>query len=220
MAITDERYFATYCRLDAQSEELTCTVNGDAVAIGIELSFEVEDYVTSRGKDAVRGIVKDVRGEKTLGFLPADCARRVCDLARAGWEVKIAASAVGFTEATRVFWIEAVVFAYEPAYEETLGAFVEGCLTRMGAGERPDVRLSAKQVDAALEDPKFYKSVRATQYPKLPKGDVYYKKQRTTSESMARAGAKGNIGCWAGTLLFYAVVAAIIVGVIWFLFLR
>lgn len=219
MALTDERYFATYCRLDTQSEELTCTVNGDGVGVGIELAFAYEDYVTERGKEAVRGLVKNPLGE-TVGFLPAECCRRVCDLAKAGWTVRVSASAVGFHESDRTFWIEAAVFAYEPQYADALGAFVDGCLGRMGSGERPDIRLSGKTLDAALEDKKLYKTIRGTSYPKLKKGDAYYKRHRTTSESMIRSGSQRKLGCWVGTIAFYLVIALIVIAIVYVLFIK
>lgn len=219
MPLTDERYFATYCKLDTQSGEQACTVNGDGIGVGIELGFTYEDYVNERGKETVRGVVSNPLGA-TVGWLPAECCRRVCDLAKAGWRVRVAASAVGFHESDRTFWIEAAVIAYEPQYEDTLGAFADGCFTRMGTGERPDIRLSGKMLDAALKDKKFYKTVRATSYPKLKKGDAYYKRHRTASESMMRSGAQRKLGCWVGTVAFYLAVAIVVIAVVYLVFIR
>lgn len=214
MAQTDARYYATYCKLDTASETEHCTVNGDAIAVGLELTFSTEDYVNERGKECVRGIVTNPV-KQVVGYLPADCARRFCDLAKAGWTIRIAASAVGFHEKDRSFWIEAAIFAYEPEYKKMLGAFVNGCLDRIGKGDRPDIRLSEKLIDAALEDKNVCKTVRNTTYPKLPKGDAYYKRRRTQSEGMIMAGSARKPGCIVGTIAAYAVIIAVVVFLVW-----
>ena len=219
MVQTDSRYFATYCRLDADSEDIHATVNGDAVSVGLEVTLKREEYVNERGKDVVRCAVYSPRDE-LMGFLPANFARRVADLMEAGWTARVCAAAVGFHEATRTFWVEAAVFAYEAEYADGLGAFTTGCMKRLAAGERPDIRLSDKLIDAALENKKFYKEVRNTTSPKQPKGDAYYKRKRTTTESLIVSGSEKKPGCIVGTVLFYVAVVAIIAAIVYFVFIR
>lgn len=211
-----ERYHATYCRLETASEDTTCKVNADAIAIGLELTLSVEHYVNARGKDCVRGVVTNPI-QQVVGWLPANHSRVFCDLAEQGWTVRIAASAVGFHERDRSYWIEAAVFAYQPEDELAgpLGAFVTGVMERLGKGERPDIRLSDGQVDAALKDNAYYKAVKNTSYPKLPKGDAYYKRHRTQSEAMIMAGSARKPGCIVGTIVFYVAVIAAATFFVW-----
>lgn len=214
-----ERYHATYCRLETKSEDQSCKVNAEAIAIGLELTFHVEHYVNSRGKDCMRGVVTNPI-KQVVGYLPADCSRVFCDLQEQGWTVRIAASAVGFHEYDRSYWIEAAVFAYEPGaegsgQEKALGAFVTGTMDRLGKGERPDIRLDDSQIDAALKNEQLYKQVKVTKYPKLPKGDAYYKRQRTQSETMIIAGNARKPGCIVGTVAAYAVIIAAVVFFVW-----
>ena len=207
-----ERYHATYCRLDTKSEDQSCKVNAEAIAIGLELTFHVEHYVNARGKDCTRGVVTNPI-KQVVGYLPAECSRVFCDLQEQGWTVRVAASAVGFHEHDRSYWIEAAVFAYEvaPQLAKPLDAFVTGVLERLGKGERPDIRLSDSQIDEALKNDKFYKNVKVTKYPKLPKGDAYYKRQRTQSEAMIMAGSARKPGCIVGTIVAYAAIIAVVV---------
>lgn len=219
MAQTDEKYFATYCRLDHESAEATCKVSSGSVFIGRELSFKREDYIDERGKDRCRGVISNHMG-KVVGFLPEICARRVCDLASSGWIVRVASWALMYNSTDKRYYVEAAIIAYEPQYADKLNAFVEGCFDRMGNGERPDIRLSPKQFELALANPDFYKSLKTTGRPKAKKNEAYYKDSRSAAEKMAIEGSKNNPGCWAGTILFYVVLIAIVIGIVWFFFLK
>ena len=219
MAHSDEKYFATYCRLEHEIGEASCKVSSGSVFIGRELSFKREDYVDERGKDRCRGVVSNHMG-KVVGFLPEICARRVCDLAQDGWIVRIAAWALMYNSTDKCYYVEAALIAYEPQYAQQLDAFAEGCFDRMGNGERPDIRLSPKQFDAALADLTFYKKIKTVGRPKAKKNEAYYKDSRSAAEKMAIEGSRNNPGCWVGTVLFYVVLAAIIAGIVWFFFLR
>lgn len=219
MAHTDENYFATYCRLDHESADASCKVTSGSVYIGRELSFEREDYIDERGKERCRGIVSNHLG-KIVGYLPEICARRVCDLAQDGWVVRMAPWALMYNSADKRYYVEAAVIAYEPQHAKALDAFAEGCFDRMGNGERPDIRLSPKQLDAALKDPGFYKTLKTAGRPKAKKGEAYYKDSRSAAEKMAVEGSKNNPGCWVGTVLFYVVAIAAIAWLVWFFFIK
>ena len=219
MAQTDSRYFATYCRLDDENGDIKCKVNAGEVAVGLELVFDHETYLNERNKETARCTAKNLL-DKELGFLPASYARRLSDLADDGWIVRLASSALIFNEENKSFYIEAAVIAYEPEYAEAFDAFFKGCLDRLGAGDRPDIRLSDKLIDAALEDPNFYKTVRNTTYPKLKKGEAYYKRNRSLSENMIIKGSERNIGCWIGTAFFWIVVIAAIFAFVYFFILK
>ena len=219
MAQTDERYYATYSRLDTTNEDLSCKVNADAISVGMEVNFTPETYFNDREKEVSRGIVTNLVDDP-IGYLPANCARRFCDLAQDGWTVRVAVSAVGFQEATKSFWAEVAIFAYEPQYADALGAFVQGCMDRLVKGERPDIRLGDKNIDAALQDKKYYTTVRSVGHPSLPKGNVYYKKERTQSENLIMSAAERKPGCIVGTVVFYVVAIAVIGAFVYFTFLR
>lgn len=219
MAQTDEKYFATYCRLDHESADASCKVSSGSVFIGRDLSFAREDYVDDRGKDRCRGVVSNHQGQ-VVGFLPEICARRVCDLAQAGWIVRVSAWALMYNSADKRYHVEAAVIAYEPQYASQLDAFVDGCFDRMGNGERPDIKLSSKQFDAALADPGSYKTLKTTGRPKAKKNEAYYKDSRSAAEKMAIEGSRNNPGCWVGTVLFYVVLIGIIAAIVWFFFLK
>lgn len=217
MAQTDEKYFATYCRLEHEIGDASCKISSGSVFIGRELSFKREDYVDERGKDRCRGVISNDAGN-VVGYLPEICARRVCDLAEDGWIVRIASWALMYNSTDKRYYVEAAVIAYEPQYAEQLNPFVEGCFDRMGNGERPDIRLSPKQFDAALSDPSFYKSLKTVGRPKAKKDEAYYKDSRSAAEKMAIEGSKNNPGCWVGTILFYVALAAIVIAIVRFFF--
>ena len=218
MAQTDHIFFATYARLDKTCGDRSSTIKGEAYAVGAELAFSTDSYVSERGKDYPIGIVSSAGGE-VAGFLPANQVTRFCRLAAKGWTIRVICSAVGYNSDVS-YWLEVALIAYEPQHAEALEPFVKGVAERIGKGERPDIRLNPAELDAALANPSFYTQLKKTSYPKLPKGEVYYKKSRTTTETMIVEGAKGNPGCWAGTILFYVAAAAVVAGFVWFFFFR
>ena len=218
MAQTDHIFFATYARLDKTCGDRSSTIKGEAYAVGAELAFSTDSYVSERGKDYPIGIVSSAGGE-VAGFLPANQVTRFCRLAEKGWTIRVICSAVGYNSDVS-YWLEVALIACEPQHAAALEPFVKGVAERIGKGERPDIRLNPAELDAALANPSFYTQLKKTSYPKLPKGEVYYKKSRTTTETMIVEGAKGNPGCWAGTILFYVAAAAVVAGFVWFFFFR
>ena len=218
MAQTDHIFFATYARLDKTCGDRSSTIKGEAYAVGAELAFSTDSYVSERGKDYPIGIVSSAGGE-VAGFLPANQVTRYCRLAEKGWTIRVICSAVGYNSDVS-YWLEVALIACEPQHAAALEPFVKGVAERIGKGERPDIRLNPKLIDEALEDPALYTRLKKTPYPKLPKGEVYYKKERTATEAMIVAGANNNPGCWAGTVLFYVGAIAIVAAFVWFLFFR
>lgn len=218
MAQNDQIYFGAYCRLDKTCGDRSSTIKGEVYAVSSELRFTADSYVSERGKDYPLGIVSSTSGE-VAGFLPANQVTRFCRLAEKGWTVRVICSAVGYNSDVS-YWLEVALIAYEPQHAAAFEPFVEGVAERIGKGERPDIRLNPAELDAALANPSFYTQLKKTSYPKLPKGEVYYKKSRTTTETMIVEGAKGNPGCWAGTILFYVAAAAVVAGFVWFFFFR
>ena len=219
MAQTDERYYATYCRLDKNSEGIETKIGPNNIIVGTEFTIKREDYVNERGKDRCRGVVTNIKGDM-IGFLPETCARRVCDLISSGWVVRCAPWGLSYSKENGAYYVDVAVICYEPQYAEYLGAFAEGCFERLGKGERPDLKLGDKLLNAALQDKSFYKTVRNIGHPKQKKGEAYYKTGHTFAEDMAIEGSKNNPGCWVGTIAFYVAIIAIVASIVYFLFLR
>ena len=155
-----------------------------------------------------------------MGFLPEQCGKAVCKAAREGSLVRLVISAVGFTEATKVFWLEVALCANDPDAPKGIEAFVEGCFKRVAAGERPNLTLSEKMYQVACEDESLYKRVKGSAYPKLPKGEAYYKRRRTASEGLVVNGSQRKPGCIVGTVVFYVVLVAVIAAVVYTLFIK
>lgn len=208
-------YYGTYCRLDTESGDSEVIVDGNATAIGLELTITPQLHVTERGKEVPRMVLN--RGDMAMGFLPENVYRQVARLQEAGWICRAFTSASAFVKSTDSYWVEAAIICYQPDQADSFGPFVEATAKRIAKGEHPAVALSPKEQSLVVESKGAWCDTKEQKLPKLKKGSAYYKTKRTMTESMAYAAAEGNKGCWVG---LFAVVFVIVFGIIWFLFLR
>lgn len=208
-------YYGTYCQLDTESGDSEVIVDGNATAIGLELTLTPQLHVTDRGKEVPRIVLN--RGDTAMGFLPENVFKQVARLQEAGWICRAFTSASVFVKSTDSYWVEAAIICYQPDRAEVFDPFVESIAKRIAKGDHPAVALSPKEQGLVVESKGAWCDTKEQKLPKLKKGSAYYKTKRTMTENMAYAAAEGNKGCWVG--LFVAVFA-VVFGIFWLLFLR
>ena len=214
--MTDEqKYYASYCKLDNTNGDSIIKVDGNTMVIGAELSFTNQVHVTQKGKEVPRIVL--ARGDQAMGFLPGKEYKKVVELQEKGWICRAFLSLAVYNKLENMYWGEVALVCYSKDYEEEFGVFCDKLAKRLSKGGRPAIVLSSKEAARLIETKGQWAEMKEIKRPKLEVGSAYYKTRRTFAENMAYAAAEGNKGCYVG---LFIVVFIIIFSIIWFIFLR
>lgn len=213
MATNNQNFFATYCRLELESEEQIAQPHGDTIVIGQEIKLKCETYINNRGKDVIRVTVLNLADE-LLGFLPYREAHRIFDCSKDNWTCCVVPSAVGFKESDRSFWAEVAVFCYSEDKIAILKPFVKQLIERISEGDHPSLSISEKTFERLLSGADIQYELKKAKLPKLAKGEAYYKTKQTQTERMILAAADRKKGCYWGAAAVAIVIAAIIIFIV------
>ena len=206
----DKTYCGFYCRLLPDCDEKHVGIHGDRVAVGQEVSFIFENYVNSRDKDSQRILVLNLANEP-IGFIPQKEAKRLVQLNAQGWICRVAISAVGFKDADRTYFAEAAIICYELNAAHAFNPFAEHCFKQLANGSRLELNLSDKLVRRIERGEDIFDSIKLTRYPKLPKGEVWYKTKRSITEKMIISASQRKVGCFIGAGATALIAAAVCV---------
>jgi len=164
------------------------------------------------GKPVVR--VESMRGY-SLGTFDSDTSYKLTRAHDNGMVCRAFVSAVVFAEERARFWGEFALICYPASEATTWETFCDNVARGIAKGDHPDIKLTDKQVHKVRESNGTWNDLRTMKYAKLPKGAVYFKKKRSVADSLVNQAVGGNRGCRAAAIVFWIVVALVVVGLVW-----
>lgn len=152
-----------------------------------------------------------------MGILSEEIAEEIdlCDAK--GWNTVALLSYVAYTQNEEVgtYWGEVAIVSYDPAYEKEFQVFLKKLRAKMASGVRPDLNLGTKALNELIQKGGNYMPSGRVPMPKLSKGQVFVKQERTTTEYLVNQAREGNKGCYFLSYAFiFIVIALIVYGVI------
>lgn len=211
-SVFDSGYYGTYERLEDIGPDESARLRGNATVIGQRMSIElVEDEDGERHAVVIAGTTGRV------GELPPQVANHLFRTRERGWTCFAALSYVWYDGSQNSYCGEVAVIAYSPERAELIERYATNLLARIAKGEHPTPRLSEHDLNKLVESNGTWNEAKSVAPPKFKKESkcAPYQTRRTLGAALAASAAEGNVGCKVGTFLFYAVVAAIVILVIW-----
>ena len=202
-----EQYFGTYHRFNTTTKNEGALLLGADNLVGdiFEVEFSIED-----GKN--RAWMKN-KFDKKVAFFEGDFSRKLSIFKARGWTVKTLLSFVAYSDTPEpgVYWGEAAVICFDPSLADTLAPFIENLAQHMARGVRPNIDLSEQTVANLVSSKGSWFPSKRVPLPNKKKGSAIVKSQRSATENLIEQGRKGNKGCYALTIVFFALLAAAIV---------
>lgn len=200
-------YEGFYTRFDTASAEDGGILAGADTLVGdvFTVDFRVDSYGATTA-----WLVNRFGGD--LGFLNAADTYRLQVATARGLVVRALLSFVAYTENQEPspFWGE-VAIVCTPSSEPLFDAFVEGLSKTMAEGVRPDVNLGEPELRKLVEADGSWVPSGRIPYPAKKPGTALVKSRRSFSENMVEEGRKGNVGCYAVSIVsLIAIVAGIV----------
>lgn len=187
-------YFGTYCRFTTKTKKDGSTLIGADNLVG-DL-FEIE--FIREGNDDVAWMRN--RLGALVGFFDQDITHELAICKAKDMDTRAILASVWFTEQPEpgTYWGEAVLVCSPKSQAESFDEFARGLGKMIADGVRPNVVLSAGNVEKVVETKGAWMPTERT--PKLDKqgGSAILKDHRTFSENMIEKARERNLGCMIG----------------------
>ncbi len=220
-------YDGFYLRLEELSEEGNRFFLGAEGIIGSELSFIVRAQADSelQLEEAVLLTTKDGR---ELASISGKRARKLALHLSDGWRCKALLCTTFFRAQDKsciadiacICWApeDAVTFKADLAYDAALENFSRNIAERLAKGDRADLSLSQEQYNNVLRSGGEWFLTPTVKREPLQKGAVVYKSQRSGTERIAGFAFRHRMGCNILASIFWVLLIAGIVALVWFFF--
>jgi hypothetical protein len=157
---------------------------------------------------------------QTIGYLGDGDSRRITQHLGDGWKVVAVLSLVLFHQNEKKTSGEVGCICYAPDIAPAMEAFAANIAYRIAKGEHPSLALNHDQLIRVLRSEGAWYLTKHQALPELPAGTIVHKRRRSAGEGLVEQAYKGNRGCKAAGILFWPLLAIIIVFFVWWFFLR
>ena len=204
-------YDGFYLRVEELTEEGNRYILGAEGIIGSELFY-----------DASQGALVADDG-RSLALLPSASAERLSAHAFEGWSIKPLVSTTFFRAQDKSAAVDVAFICWAPTEEDfdvSLTTFCHNIADRLANGDRADVVLTQDQFVSVLRSKGAWYLTPATKREPTEKGTVVYKARRSGTERLIGYALKHRSGCNILAILFFVLVGAGIIFLIWNAFFR
>ena len=154
-----------------------------------------------------------------VGFFDLETSRQLQILHARGWNMVALLSFVAYSDTPDPgeYWGEAAVICYDPSRsQEAFEHFIDAIGKMMEDSIRPDVALGADGVSHVVESNGSWLPNARVPMPEKETGMAVLKRRRKISENLIEQGRAGNIGCYAISWIFIALVVIAILAAVFF----
>jgi len=204
-------YDGFYVRLKELSDEESRFFLGAEAIIGSPLAFDGETAQLVGGDGA------------PLTQISGATAKRLKSYASKGWNIKVLLSTTYFRAQDKSAVADVAFLCWKPIDDEinaALMAFSKGISERLAAGSRAEVRLTQKEFVHVLQSQGTWYLTPNIKREPLEKGTVVYKARRSGVERITAYALRHRSGCNSLAILFWIILAAGIVFLVWFFFFK
>ncbi len=202
-----EKYFGRYERFNTLSKKdaaqlLTAdNLVGDVYDIEIDLDGDVHQaWMVSRF------------GKRVAYFEPA-FSRKLSVMKAQGMDLRAVLAFVAYTDhpGEGMYWGNAAVICYNPAYSDVFDRFISGVAQKIGEGFMPKIDLNNEGVEQIISSDGAWVPNQRVDYPGKKKGTAIVKKSRSITDKMVEMGRAGNKGCYVGSWVFLLLLVSLVV---------
>ncbi|WP_350455292.1 hypothetical protein [Slackia heliotrinireducens] len=201
-------YFGTYLKFFTDGKKYGAALSGPDNAIGDIGTIEWDQDANGRQQ----AWLVNPYSIRVGHFSPADSYNLAVYQAK-GWTMRYVLSFVALTvgKSKNDYWGEIALIAYNPRYEDEIGAFLKTFSKRMGEGFRPNPDLDSDSLERAIADPTSWTTTQKIALPKFDSDTMMVKDHRTLHDKLLDKARSRNLGCYIISWAFIAllVLAAI-----------
>lgn len=201
-----EVYDGFYLRLTDIDAEGSRFFLGAEGIIGSELRVDGKDGTLLSGDG------------RALALLPRKAADQLAEHASAGWRIKALISTVFFRAQDKCAVVDIAFVCWSPldaSTDQAFSAFTKNVAGRLASGDRASLALSQGQLVSVLRSGGAWYLTPMTKREPTEKGTVVYKSRRTSIERLTGFSLRHRVGCTVAASLFWVLVAAGVVALIW-----
>jgi len=150
-------------------------------------------------------------------------AKRLTEYAAKGWHIVALLSTTYYRAQDKAALADVAFLCWEPldtGFDAALTAFSKGIADRLAAGSRAEVTLTQKQFVQVLQSKGAWYLTPTIKREPLEKGTVVYKARRSGVERITAFALRHRSGCNILAILFWIILAAGIVFLVWFFFFK
>lgn len=148
-----------------------------------------------------------------MGVLSEKIAQKIDVFEAKGWTVVALLACVSFADDPKPgkYAGQVVLIAYDQANAGSFDMFVKTIGEQLGKGIRPAVDLGADGIRKVIESGGAWVPTGRVPLPKLKKGSVYIKSERSNTDRLVAQAREKRIGCTVASWGFIIVVIAAII---------
>lgn len=198
--------FCSYARFVTPSRTVGAALMGANHLVGdvYTLHFELQE------NHDYRVWLENKFGEK-VAFLEQCEVERVLRLNAKGWNLRAVLCFVALAKEPDSYWGEVALVGNDPHYNKQFNAFVENLQVLIAQGIRPALNLGEEAAKRVVATNGTWIPTDRDPYPTLDANSVIVKKSKGVSEKLVEAGRNSNAGCWVVTVVFWLLIAGVIV---------
>lgn len=150
-----------------------------------------------------------------------EAVERLATYAKAGWTIKAFIATTFFKAEDKSVGVDIAFICWAPLgeeYETALDLFAHNISERLASGDRAGLQLLQEQFISVLKSGGTWYLTKAVDRPPFEKGTVVYKGRRSGVERITAYALKHRVGCNVLATIFWLVLAAGIVALVWNLF--
>lgn len=202
--MANPEYFGTLARITEIDDAENHRLGGGESVVGSTCTL---DFATDPDGHA-RVTVLSPRGN-SFGSLSQDLSEKLTAYREKGWLTSVILTLVGFSDDAG-YWGEVAIMAYPSEQAPVWSKIASTVAASAAEGNRLDVDFSLKTSRAIVEADGEWSGFKPAPKRKLGKKEVVIKSHRTFRDSIIEGGTARKPGCIVGTILFYAVMAALV----------
>jgi hypothetical protein len=194
--------------------------SGESI-IGSRLQVADGWLTASDGRQLVRIDGAAGAGDATGADGAAKAERLVRHIAD-GWQVVALISILYYRAADKAISAEIGFVCWDAAKVDgqTMDNFCKNVAGRLSKADHANLALTQEQFIRVIDSKGEWFLTGKLPYPARDKGTVVYKDHRSGTEGLVDYALQHNKGCNIAAVVFWIVLAAVIIGVIWWLFFR
>lgn len=202
--MAEKNYYGTYAVFKTEDKDEGMVLLGPDNPVGTKYDIVITE---SDGHDVAW--IRNKFG-KMMGYLDKDTTHQVKLCNARGWEPHAFLSYLAFTEEPKpgYYWGEVAIMAYSPALNSCMSVFEKNLMKHMSNGTRPNISFGEGSVKQIQQTKGQWFPTDRVKMPKMEKGTALVKDQQGFNERLIEESRKGNKGCYALTVVFYAVIIA------------
>lgn len=204
--MAENKYYGTYARFDTDDKKEAMLLIGPDNPVGDKYDIEIME-----SEDGDVAWLKNKFG-KMIGHLDAKVTKELKLCKARGWEPHAYLSFLAYSEEPKpgFYWGEVAIMAYSPAINAPMANFEKKLMESMSNGTRPNISFGEGSLQQIIDTNGSWFPTDRVKMPTLDKRSAIVKDHQSANERIIEESRKGNKGCYAATIAFYAAVIIVI----------